>query len=129
MPVLATLNRHMIRGLICGCLLLHMPAFPLFADEVHTLGGKTITGTLQSITDSEVTLKADTGSVTTPVAQVLAVDLRPVKGPAPAAKYLDVRLLDDSLLHCRSATFQGNDVELTLLSGRNSKRPSISSPG
>ncbi len=113
----------MIRGLICSCLLLHLTAFPLLADEVHTLGGKTITGTLQNISDSEVTVKADAGIVAMPLAQVWRVDLRPVKGPAPAAKYLDVRLLDDSLLHCRSALFQGNDVELTLLSGGQLKTP------
>lgn len=98
-----------------------LSATTLFADDVHVLGGMTITGKLQNISASEITMKTDKGSVTTPLSRVLAVDLRPVKGPPPDAKYIDVRLLDDSLLHCRSAAFRGNDVELTLLSGARMK--------
>ena len=110
-----------MRGAFFACLLLHLTTTPSYADEVHILGGKTIAGNLQSITASEITVKTDKGIVTTPLSQVLAVDFHPMKAPAADAKYIDVRLLDDSLLHCRSAAFTGNLVELTLLSGARMK--------
>ena len=50
------------------------------------------------------------------------LDLRPVKEAADV-KYTEVRLLDDSLLHCQSVAFRGNDVNVVLLSGTAFKVP------
>lgn len=85
------------------------------AEELRTLGGKTVSGSLQAISDTEITLRTEAGSVATPLAQVLALDLRPVKGVGPG-RYSDVRLLDDTVLHCLQVGFKGNQVHLTLLS-------------
>ncbi len=68
----------MVRAYLCGFALL-VTATSLLADELRTLGGKTIAGTLSAISGSEVTLTNDAGTVATPLAQVLAVELRPSK--------------------------------------------------
>lgn len=98
-------------------------AATLAADEVRTLGGKSITGTLAAINETEVVVKTEAGNVATPLSQVLAVNIRPAKAIEANAKYSDVRLLDDTVLHCKSAVFQGKEVELTLLSGVTFKLP------
>ena len=61
--------------------------------------------------------------MSTPLAQVLLLEIRKAVAIAPGVKYTLVQLIDDSLLHCRSVTFQGNDAELTLLSGTKFKLP------
>lgn len=88
-----------------------------FSDELRTLGGKTVKGKLTSVNESQITLSTDAGAVATPLTQVLAVDLQPVKGIPAGAKYTDVRLLDDTLLHCSDVALKGDQAELTLLSG------------
>ena len=55
-------------------------------------------------------MKTDAGAVATPMSQVLAVNLRAVKLLDPAAKYTDVHLLDDTVIHCKDVEFQGKDV-------------------
>jgi hypothetical protein len=111
----------MIRTLACGAALLWASSLP--ADELRTLGAKTITGTLAAVSDAEITMMTDAGPIATPLSKVLTLDLRPVSGPAPAVKYTAVRLLDDSILHCQSVAFHGNEVELTLLTGSQVKMP------
>lgn len=93
------------------------------ADELRTLGGKTVTGTLTAITPVEVTIATEAGPVVTLLAQVLSLDLRKTKEIPAGTKYTDVRLLDDSVLHCQSVAYQGNEIELTLLSGTEVKLP------
>lgn len=98
-------------------------AAPAAADELRTLSGKNVTGTLSAINDSEIILRTPSGDVATPLAQALLLDLRPVKDATPDAKYTEVRLLDDTTLRCRKVAFTGKDVELTLLSGTTLKLP------
>jgi hypothetical protein len=86
------------------------------ADDLRTLAGKTITGTVTAVNDKEIALKTETGTVSTPLTQVLAVDLRMPKA-IPADKYTDVRLLDDTVLHCTKIAFKGKEATLTLSSG------------
>jgi hypothetical protein len=96
----------------------------LRADEVRTLSNKTITGTVVEVTDKEVAVKTEGGMVVkTPLDDVLALDLRPVKGVPEGTKYTDVRLLDNTLLHCSKVAFKGKQVELTLLSGQQVRVP------
>lgn len=92
------------------------------ADELRTLGGQTVTGTVAHISDAEIILKTDTGDVATPLAQVLAVDLKPAKAIDLAA-YTDLRLIDDAVLHCALVVVKGKDVEATLPSGLVLKLP------
>src|SRR5436190_7550016 len=70
------------------------------ADELRTLGGKTHSGTVTNITEKEITLKTADAEVTVPLAEVLALDLRAVKGVPTGVPYSDVKLLDDTVLHC-----------------------------
>lgn len=94
------------------------------ADDLRTLGSKTVSGTVVGVTDKEITVRTAGGmTVATPIAQVLALELRPVKGVAASTKYSDVRLSDDTLLHCKAVAFKGKDVHLTLLSGQEVKVP------
>jgi hypothetical protein len=91
--------------------------------ELRTLGGKTVKGNVVAITPTEVIQQGESGQVKTPLAQVLAIDLRPAGGPPAGAAYTLVRLLDDSLVRCGQVAFKGNQVELTLLSGQSAKVP------
>jgi len=92
------------------------------ADELRTVGGKTVSGTVTQITDRDIVVKTDTGNVATPLSQVLAVDLRTASGIG-LAKYVDLRLLDDTLLHCKSVAVKGKEVEAVLPSGLTLKVP------
>ena len=88
---------------------------PIRADELKTITGKTVNGSLESITDKDITLKTSDGPVATPLPQVLDVILHAAR-PAPSAeKYSEVQLFDDSLLRCTKVTFgpAGIDLELT----------------
>jgi len=113
----------MIRAGVCGFALLLSTTPSLQADELRTLGAKIIPGKLSAISNASITISTEAGSVDTPLSQVLSLELRPVKGPSPGTKFADVRLLDDSILHCQSVSFKGNEVELTLLSGTSLKLP------
>jgi hypothetical protein len=113
----------MFRTLVGSVALVLLAGPSLLADELRTLGGKTVTGTLAGIDASEITLKTDAGPVATPLSQVLGLDLRKTKEIPAGVRFTDVRLLDDSVLHCQSVTFKGNDVDVTLLSGAQVKLP------
>jgi hypothetical protein len=90
--------------------------------ELRLLGGKSIKGTVTAITEKDITIQTEAGAVVTPMSQVLALDLQAVKG-MPAEKYTDVRLLDDTVLHCSGVSFKGKDIELALPSGTKLKLP------
>jgi hypothetical protein len=92
------------------------------AEELRTLSGKNVTGTLKRIDADNIVLDTDQGPVTTPLSQVLVLDLRPVQG-ASTVKYFDVRLLDDSNLLAKEITYSGKDAEVTLFSGDTLKVP------
>jgi hypothetical protein len=91
--------------------------------EVRTLSGKTLKGNVVGITATEVIQQGESGPVKTPLAQVLAIDLRPLAKAAPDTPHTLLRLLDDSVLRCSKVAFKGKDVELTLLSGQAAKVP------
>jgi hypothetical protein len=95
---------------------------PAAADELKTLTGKSVTGTLAAISDTDVTLKTDSGKVTTPLPQVLALDLQP-SAETPAGPFVSVQLIDGTALHCKTVTYQARDVELSLVSGTPVKLP------
>src|SRR5438067_193561 len=95
----------------------------LTADELRPLSGGNVTGTLKSIDADNLVMQTDAGPVSTPLSQVLLLDLRPVQ-PLPAdAKIYDVRLLDDSVVVAREVAYTAKEVELTLLSGTKLKLP------
>jgi NPCBM/NEW2 domain-containing protein len=95
----------------------------LRADELRTLGGKSVSGTLVRVNEAEIVLKTDAGDVATPLSQVLALELKPVKGAESGVKLSALRLLDDTTLLCKSVVFKGKDVQATLPSGLSLKLP------
>jgi hypothetical protein len=88
------------------------------AADLRTLSGKTIKGEVIAISDKEISLRSDKEVMTTPLHDVLALDLRAVRQVLPSAKRTEVRLLDESLLHCSDIAFKGNQVTLRLLGGQ-----------
>jgi hypothetical protein len=93
------------------------------ADELRTVSGKTVKGTVTAITDKDVTLQTDTGPVTTPLAEILALDLRPVRALDDKTTFSEVRLLDGTLLRCTSLALKAKTAEMTLLSGQQFNVP------
>jgi hypothetical protein len=112
MPVFRTL----LALLLCASL--------AWADaELRTLDGKSIKGTLVRIDDTEIIMQGEGGQVKTPLAQVLAIDLRPLVRTPPEWPHTLVKLVDDSQLRCRQVTFKGNQAEMTLQSGQTARVP------
>lgn len=90
------------------------------AADLHTLAGNTVSGELTALDDKAITLKTDSGPVTTPLLSVLDLVLQAdAPGPEATAKYLDVELTDGSLLHCKENGFtvKGKQATLDLLAG------------
>src|SRR5262249_41393553 len=89
------------------------------ADELRTVDNKTITGTVVSLDAKEVTLKTNDGNVSTPLDNVLALDVRQVKGPGNNP-YTEIRLVDETVLICKEkgVAFKGKTVEATLIGGQ-----------
>ena len=116
----------------CAIGLMLLVAARAGADELRVLGGKVVTGKTTVISAGEIVVQAEGGEVKTPLGQALALDFRPIKGIPAGAKYMDVRLVDDTILHCQAVDFLGkpaagkdkrDQVELTLLSGAKLKLP------
>src|SRR5213080_4441572 len=92
------------------------------ADEVKTLAGKTLTGTVTSVSATEVEIKTDKGVEKVPLAQVLSLNIRPSRDVSQL-KFTEVRLIADSVLRASKVAYPGKDVELTLLSGETVRVP------
>src|SRR3954451_24293451 len=86
--------------------------------DLRTLSGKTISGDVVAISDKDISIRTDKEVVQTPLRDVLALDLRAVRPLAASTKRTEVRLLDESLLHCSEVAFKGNQVTLKLLGGQ-----------
>ncbi len=113
----------MMRFRLLPILLVLWLAAPGWADDLKTLSGKNLAGALEKITDSVVTLKAGGTAIDTPVSQVLDLTLRPGRTAPAAGQYIEVQLIDDSLLRCSSVTFTAKDAKLDLTSGVSVKVP------
>jgi hypothetical protein len=87
-------------------------------DVLRTLDNKTVTGNLVLVNDKEVSIKTSDGVVKTPLDNVIAVDLRPVKGLAAGTTYSEIRLVDDTTLLCSTYAIKAKNIEATLLSGQ-----------
>jgi hypothetical protein len=102
--------------LFCACL-----TATAWSDELRTLSGKTIKGTVTAVSDKAVTLKTETGDVATPLSDILALDLRPVTGVPAGTEFAEVRLVDGSTLRCADVALKGKEAELKLLNGQTVK--------
>lgn len=96
----------------------------LQAGDLRTLKGDVITGDLVSVDDKEVVISKGGQKVGTPIGEVLQVDLvAPTRIPGDA-KYIEVELVDGSLLRCSGLGIKGKEAELTmLLTGQKVKVP------
>jgi NPCBM/NEW2 domain len=110
-----------LRGLLVVSLVLI--AGPSWADEIKTISGKSINGTLEKITDANITLKSDGTTSDTPLSQVLDLTLRPNKTLPTAPKYFEVQLIDESILRCTKVDFGAKEFQVELTSGVSMKIP------
>jgi hypothetical protein len=87
-----------------------------FADELRTLDNQTIVGKVVAVSAKEVSIKKLDGMVATvPLDNVIALDLRAVKGVPGGLPYTDIRLIDDSVVHAEGFAIKGKDIEITLV--------------
>ena len=93
------------------------------ADELKTIAGKTVKGTLEKISATSIVLKEDGASIDTPLPQVLDLTLRPSRTRSSAANYLEMHLADKSVLFCAKVVFRAKEAQIELTSG-----PSITVP-
>lgn len=108
-----------IRRIVVLALLHLTPA--TFAAELSTLSGKKVTGELTAIDSKGVTLKTDNGDVTTPINDVLVVDL--AKDTPNREKFTEVEFADGSLLACIAVELKIDRAELTLATGQKIEAP------
>src|SRR4051812_38900616 len=95
---------------LLSLLLLFAAASITGAEELKTLSGKNVSGTLKSIDADTITLATDAGPVETPLSQALLLDLRPARAVPSDAKYSEVHLLDDSSLLAKNIAYTAKDV-------------------
>lgn len=111
--------RSLIALLVCATLGLAEPA------KVRTLAGKEHQGELVSLDGSGLTIKTkDNGKdveLKMPLADVLEIDL--ATSALPANKYVDVELVDGTLLHCAQMSLVNGDLDLKLVAGHEVKVP------
>ena len=89
------------------------------SDDLKTLAGKNLTGTLQKITDTDIVI----GTSTMPIAQALELTLRPARSAPVTEKQIEVQLADESLVRCTKITFGVKDTVLQLTTGALVKVP------
>jgi hypothetical protein len=91
------------------------------AAELTTLSGKKLTGDISAISSQGVTIKTADGDVVTPIAEVLLVELA---ADSPSRdKFIEVELVDGTVLACTDVSLNGDRVELTLTSGPTVQAP------
>ena len=73
-------------------LFLLLVAVPAGADEIKTIAGKSVKGTLEKITANSIVLKEAGTSIDTPLPQVLDLTLRAGRS-LPAGKYIEIQRL------------------------------------
>src|SRR5437867_655113 len=94
------------------------------AAELKTLKGESRKGELVSISDKEIVLEVDGKKVSTPIDQVLHLNLKDgfekIEGDT---KYAEVELTDGTLLKCSKVELIESDAKLALLGGPEVKLP------
>ena len=103
--------------------LIGLVAAPAGADEIKTLAGKTVKGTLEKISGSSIVLKDSGASIDTPLPQILDLTLRPSRTLPAAGKYIELQLADESILRCTKVVFRAKEVQVELTTGTSIKIP------
>lgn len=83
--------------------------------ELRNLKGETVTGELVSVSDKEIVFSKGGAKITVPTRDVVSIDLGQGGRIPSGSKYIDVELVDGSMLHCLNFEIKGKQVELTLL--------------
>jgi hypothetical protein len=94
------------------------------AGELRTLKGESVSGDLVSVDAKELVLTKGTQRIVTPSDDVLHLDLAATVRIPNGTKYIEVELIDGSLLRCSALGIKGKEAELTmLLTGQMIKIP------
>ena len=94
------------------------------AAELKTLKGESLKGELVSISGKEIVLEVDGKKVSTPIDQVLHLNLKDgFEKIESDTKYAEVELTDGTLLKCSKVELIESDAKLSLLSGPEVKLP------
>jgi hypothetical protein len=96
-----------------------------WAAELRTLAGKAITGEITGMSDKEIVLQSGTDKVTTPLQDVLGVDLQQAAPLPTGIKYAFVVLTDGSQLQCAQVKVRGKQIELTLAGPDGTARSAV----
>jgi hypothetical protein len=97
--------------------LLLVPSVASRAGELKTLKGQTITGNLVSVNDKEIVLAVGDKMVTTPLEQVLILDLAPPAKIPADSNPAQVELVDGSTLLVKSFLIKKSELVYTPLVG------------
>ncbi|MGE3807316.1 MAG: NPCBM/NEW2 domain-containing protein [Gemmataceae bacterium] len=102
---------------------LFLTGFGLAAEpRLTTIDGKTVQGELVNVTPTEVLLKTTKmGEVATPNDKVLDLDMQ--RNSAAPKNYLEVELVDGTVLKCSDFQVKQKEVEVKLTSGQQIKLP------
>jgi hypothetical protein len=95
------------------------------AAELRTVKGQIVSGDLVSVNEKEMVLLNKGGEkIVTPVTDVLVLDVNPPGRIVGGVKYIEVELVDGSILRCSGLSIKGKEAELTmLLTGQKVKMP------
>ena len=85
------------------------------AADLTTLKGKKHSGELVSIDDKAVVIKTAEGEVSTPLPEILQLTLQAPPQVKFPDKFIDVELIDGTLLHCSGFSLKAKEVQLTVL--------------
>lgn len=107
-----------------GLVVVALVAFPASGAELKTLKGETIKGDVISVNDKEIVINTGTKQVTTPVGQVLALNLRDQPDKLdPKTPYIEIELTDGTLLRCAKVELKKKDARLILMQGQEATLP------
>lgn len=107
------MKRSLFSALMVGSLCLSAGA--AIAGELTTLAGKKVVGELVKAEVAGIVMQTPSGPVSTPPTEAAALDFGVAQKDISAAKFIDVELLDGSLLHCTSFAVKGSNAEVALL--------------
>ena len=105
------MKRSLFSAITIGLFCLSAPAA-----ELTTLAGKKIAGEFVKAEVAGIVIRTPAGPVNTLPTEAAVVEFDIPQKDISAAKYIDVELLDGSLLHCTSFVIKGSTAEVALLS-------------
>jgi hypothetical protein len=118
---------HTLRGFVMpfrACLLALLLCVAVgTAAELKTLKGEVVKGDIVSVTAKEIVVDVEGEQRTIATVQLVSVDYNTLP-KMPAGPYIDVELVDGTLLHCSTVSFKKKEITVKLLgNGVEAKMP------